>query len=169
MQRLGNLSLCHDWCRVDGSGLVVDGEHGFPSFHCVLFHLHGSRRLEARQNRKGSVGNIDQALVGLGIIGTLGLLFISADIAFGDEKASFAIVPLVFSFICGHYLFPTPFIWHIGELKERILSRHLHGCGNHFNCDCLFAHGHWCGIVVPSAYGHRQRTGIAWAGFEVGL
>jgi uncharacterized membrane protein len=53
------------------------------------------------QNRKGSVGNIDQALVGLGIIGTLGLLFISADIAFGDEEASFAIVPLVFSVICG--------------------------------------------------------------------
>ena len=53
------------------------------------------------QNRKGSVGNIDQALVGLGIIGTLGLLFISADIAFGDEDASFATVPLVFSFICG--------------------------------------------------------------------
>ena len=38
------------------------------------------------QNRKGSVGNIDQALVGIGIIGTLGLLFISADIAFGDEE-----------------------------------------------------------------------------------
>ena len=53
------------------------------------------------QNRKGSVDNIDQALVGLGIIGTLGLLFISADIAFWDEEASFAIVPLVFSFICG--------------------------------------------------------------------
>ena len=53
------------------------------------------------QNRKGSVGNIDQTLVGLGIIGTLGLLFISADIGFGDKEASFAIVPLVFSFICG--------------------------------------------------------------------
>ena len=58
------------------------------------------------QNRKGSVGNIDQALVGMGTIGTLGLLFISADIAFGgigpwDEEANFAVVPLVFSFICG--------------------------------------------------------------------
>ena len=53
------------------------------------------------QNRKGSVGNIDQTLVGLGIVGTLGLLFISADIGFGDKEASFAIVPLVFSFICG--------------------------------------------------------------------
>ena len=58
------------------------------------------------QNRKGSVNNIDQALGGLGTIGTLGLLFISADIAFGgvgpwDEGASFAIVPLVFSLICG--------------------------------------------------------------------
>ena len=58
------------------------------------------------QNRKGSVNNIDQALIGLGTIGTLGLLFISADIAFGgigpwDEGTSFAIVPLVFSLICG--------------------------------------------------------------------
>ena len=58
------------------------------------------------QNRKGSVDTIDQALVGMGIIGTLGLLFISADVAFGgggpwDEEASFAIVPLVFSLICG--------------------------------------------------------------------
>ena len=58
------------------------------------------------QNRKGSVNTIDQALVGMGIIGTFGLLFISADIAFGgggpwDEEAGFAIVPLVFSFICG--------------------------------------------------------------------
>lgn len=58
------------------------------------------------QNRKGAVGTIDQALVGMGLIGTLGLLFISADIAFGgvgpwEEDASFAIVPLVFSFICG--------------------------------------------------------------------
>ena len=58
------------------------------------------------QNRKGAVNSIDQALVGLGIIGTLGLLLIAADIAFGgvgpwDKDASFAIVPLVFSFICG--------------------------------------------------------------------
>jgi len=58
------------------------------------------------QNRRGVVNTIDQALVGMGTIGTLGLLFISADIAFGgvgpwDEEASFAIVPLVFSFICG--------------------------------------------------------------------
>ena len=58
------------------------------------------------QNRRGLVNNIDQALVGMGIIGTLGLLFISANIAFGgvgpwDQEASFAIVPLVFSFICG--------------------------------------------------------------------
>ena len=54
------------------------------------------------QNRRGLVNNIDQALVAMGTIGTLGLLLISADIAFGwDEEASFAIVPLVFSFICG--------------------------------------------------------------------
>ena len=58
------------------------------------------------QNRRGLVSNIDQALMGIGTIGTLGLLFISADIAFGGigpwgEEASFAIVPLVFSFICG--------------------------------------------------------------------
>ena len=58
------------------------------------------------QNRRGLVNNVDQALIGMGTIGTLGLLFISADIAFGSigpwgEEASFAIVPLVFSFICG--------------------------------------------------------------------
>ena len=58
------------------------------------------------QNRRGLVSNIDQALMGMGAIGTFGLLFISADIAFGGigpwgEEASFAIVPLVFSFICG--------------------------------------------------------------------
>ena len=74
------------------------------------------------QNRKGSVGNIDQALVGLGIIGTLGLLFISADIAFGDEEASFAIVPLVFSFICGSLTYFQRLSLKIG--KERI---RLHG------------------------------------------
>ena len=58
------------------------------------------------QNRSGLVNNIDQALVGMGTIGTLGLLFISVNIAFlgvgpWDEGASFAIVPLVFSLICG--------------------------------------------------------------------
>ena len=58
------------------------------------------------QNRRGLVNNVDQALVGIGVIGTVGLLFISADIAFGgagpwDEGASFALVPLVFSLICG--------------------------------------------------------------------
>jgi len=84
------------------------------------------------QNRKGSVGNIDQALVGMGIIGTFGLLFISADIAFGgvgpwDEEASFAIVPLVFALICG---FLTSFQRHSMKSgtaprgKERI---RLHG------------------------------------------
>ena len=46
------------------------------------------------QNRRGLVSNIDQALMGIGTIGTLGLLFISADIAFGGigpwgEEASF--------------------------------------------------------------------------------
>ena len=58
------------------------------------------------QNRRGLVSNVDQVLMGMGTIGTLGLLFISGDIAFGgngpwDEGASFAIVPLVFSLICG--------------------------------------------------------------------
>jgi len=58
------------------------------------------------QNRKGAVGNIDRALVSIGTIGTIGLLFISADIAFGGfgpwgEGATFALVPLVFSIICG--------------------------------------------------------------------
>ena len=58
------------------------------------------------QNRKGAVSNIDQALIGLGALGTFGLLFISADIAFGgvgpwDREPTFAIVPLVFAFICG--------------------------------------------------------------------
>ena len=58
------------------------------------------------QNRKGAVGNIDRALVSMGTIGTIGLLFISADIAFGGfgpwgEGATFALVPLVFSIICG--------------------------------------------------------------------
>ena len=58
------------------------------------------------QNRKGSVNIVDQTLVGMGTIGTLGLLFISADIAFGGagpwgEETSFALVPLVFSLICG--------------------------------------------------------------------
>ena len=79
------------------------------------------------QNRKGSVGNIDQALVGLGIIGTLGLLFISVDIAFGDEEASFAIVPLVFSFICGSLTYFQRFSLQSGTAprgKERI---RLHG------------------------------------------
>ena len=84
------------------------------------------------QNRKGSVGNIDQALVGMGTIGTFGLLFISADIAFGgvgpwDEEASFAIVPLLFALICG---FLTSFQRHsmkggtAPRGKERI---RLHG------------------------------------------
>lgn len=58
------------------------------------------------QNRRGVVNNIDQALVGMGAIGTLGLLFISVNIAFlgmgpWNEDASFALVPLVFSLICG--------------------------------------------------------------------
>ena len=115
------------------------------------------------QNRKGSVGNIDQTLVGLGIIGTLGLLFISADIGFGDKEASFAIVPLVFSFICGSLTYFQRLSLKSGTAprgKERnSTSWHLHGCGNHFNCDCLFAHGHrrWdCDLA--STYGHRQRT-----------
>ena len=79
------------------------------------------------QNRKGSVCNIDQALVGLGIIGTLGLLFISADIAFGDEDASFATVPLVFSFICGSLTYFQRLSMKSGTAprgKERI---RLHG------------------------------------------
>ena len=58
------------------------------------------------QNRRGVVNNIDQALIGLGAIGTFGLLFISVNIAFlgtgpWAKGANFAIVPLVFSFICG--------------------------------------------------------------------
>ena len=107
------------------------------------------------QNRKGSVGNIDQALVGLGIIGTLGLLFISVDIAFGDEEASFAIVPLVFSFICGSLTYFQRFSlqsgtafslshwrWDCGLAstygqRTNSTSRHLHGCGNHFNPFCI--------------------------------
>ena len=84
------------------------------------------------QNRKGSVNNIDRALVGMGTIGTLGLLFISADIAFGgvgpwDEEASFAIVPLVFSFICGTLTYFQTFSLKSGTAprgKERI---RLHG------------------------------------------
>ena len=79
------------------------------------------------QNRKGSVGNIDQALVGVGIIGTLGLLFISLDIAFWDEEASFAIVPLVFSFICGSLTYFQRLSLKSGKAprgKERI---RLHG------------------------------------------
>ena len=88
------------------------------------------------QNRKGSVGNIDQALVGLGIIGTLGLLFISADIAFWDEEASFAIVPLVFSFICGSLTYFQRLSLKSGTAprgKERIDFHHLHGCGEPFH------------------------------------
>jgi uncharacterized membrane protein len=84
------------------------------------------------QNRRGLVNNIDQALVGMGIIGTLGLLFISADIAFGgigpwDEEATFAIVPLVFSFICGSLTYFQRLSLRSGTAprgKERI---RLHG------------------------------------------
>ena len=58
------------------------------------------------QNRRGVVNNVDRALIGLGAVGTTGLLFISVNIAFlgmGDlnEDASFPLVPLVFSLICG--------------------------------------------------------------------
>ena len=84
------------------------------------------------QNRRGLVGNVDQALMGMGVIGTLGLLFISADIAFGgigpwDEEATFAIVPLVFSFICGSLTFFQRLSLRSGTAprgKERI---RLHG------------------------------------------
>ena len=58
------------------------------------------------QNRRGLVSTVDQALIWLGAIGTLGLLSISVNIAFlgvgpWEEEASFAIVPLVFASICG--------------------------------------------------------------------
>ena len=58
------------------------------------------------QNRQGSVGITDQFLIGLGLIGTLGLLFIAINIAFTannelDQSPFFAIVPLVFAVICG--------------------------------------------------------------------
>tara|TARA_B100000003_G_C10931242_1_gene371225 strand:+ start:564 stop:1241 length:678 start_codon:yes stop_codon:yes gene_type:complete len=58
------------------------------------------------QNRKGVVDSVDRTLVGMGLVGTVGLLFISIDIAFGlvglsEESTSFAVVPLVFAFICG--------------------------------------------------------------------
>lgn len=84
------------------------------------------------QNRRGLVSNVDQALMGMGTIGTLGLLFISADIAFGgigpwDEEASFAIVPLVFSFICGSLTYFQRLSLSSGKAprgKERI---RLHG------------------------------------------
>jgi len=84
------------------------------------------------QNRRGLVSNVDQALMGMGAIGTFGLLFISADIAFGgigpwDEEATFAIVPLVFSFICGSLTFFQRLSLRSGTAprgKERI---RLHG------------------------------------------
>ncbi len=84
------------------------------------------------QNRRGLVSNVDQALMGMGTIGTLGLLFISADIAFGgigpwDEEATFAIVPLVFSFICGSLIYFQRLSLRSGTAprgKERI---RLHG------------------------------------------
>ena len=58
------------------------------------------------QNRRGSVGLADQILIGMGLIGTLGLLFIAINIAFMannelDQSPFFAIVPLVFAVICG--------------------------------------------------------------------
>ena len=84
------------------------------------------------QNRRGMVSNVDQALMGMGAIGTLGLLLISADIAFGgigpwDEEATFAIVPLVFSFICGSLTYFQRLSLRSGTAprgKERI---RLHG------------------------------------------
>ena len=84
------------------------------------------------QNRRGLVSNVDQALMGMGTIGTLGLLFISADIAFGgigpwDEEATFAIVPLVFSLICGSLTYFQRLSLRSGTAprgKERI---RLHG------------------------------------------
>ena len=84
------------------------------------------------QNRRGLVSNVDQALMGMGVIGTLGLLLISADIAFGgigpwDEEAAFAIVPFVFSFICGSLTFFQRLSLRSGTAprgKERI---RLHG------------------------------------------
>ena len=84
------------------------------------------------QNRRGLVSNVDQALMGMGTIGTLGLLFISADIAFGgigpwDEEATFAIVPLLFSFICGSLTYFQRLSLRSGTAprgKERI---RLHG------------------------------------------
>ena len=84
------------------------------------------------QNRRGLVSNVDQALMGMGAIGTFGLLFISADIAFGgigpwDEEATFAIVPLVFSFICGSLTYFQRLSLRSGTAprgKERI---RLHG------------------------------------------
>ena len=105
------------------------GSTDFLAFFSTYMVLVGWR---LGQNRKGSVGNIDQALIGMGTIGTFGLLFISADIAFGgvgpwDEEASFAIVPLVFALICG---FLTSFQRHsmkggtAPRGKERI---RLHG------------------------------------------
>ena len=58
------------------------------------------------QNRRGQVTRVDQALVWMGLVGTVGLLFIAVDIAVlgagpWDESSSFAVVPLVFSIICG--------------------------------------------------------------------
>jgi len=84
------------------------------------------------QNRRGLVSNVDQALMGMGAIGTFGLLSISADIAFGgigpwDEEATFAIVPLVFSFICGSLTYFQRLSLRSGTAprgKERI---RLHG------------------------------------------
>jgi len=57
-------------------------------------------------NRKGAVGRVDQFLIGMGAVGTMGFFVISIDIAFlgsgpWDEGASFAIVTFVFACICG--------------------------------------------------------------------
>ena len=58
------------------------------------------------QNRRGIIGLIDQLLIGLGLIGTFGLLFIAINIVFtqdidSEQSPAFAIVPLVFAVICG--------------------------------------------------------------------
>ena len=124
------------------------------------------------QNRKGSVGNIDQALVGLGIIGTLGLLFISADIAFGDEEASFAIVPLVFSFICGSLTYFQRLSLKSGTAprgKERIrLHGIFMGAGTISTVTAFSLTAIGGGIVVPTVIGSALIT-TTWAGFEAGV
>ena len=84
------------------------------------------------QNRKGTVGNVDRMLIGMGSVGTIGLFFISIDIAFAslsswNEEPLFAIVPLVFALICGSLTYFQSLSLRSGVAprgKERI---RLHG------------------------------------------